>query len=84
MSERKLKNKKMYWHTGYMGGIKSIDYKTLMAKDSPRALKASVKGMLPKNSLGRKQINRLFIYKDENHKHEAQKPEIMEVKGARE
>ena len=84
LTGNKLKNKKMYWHTGYMGGIKSIDYKTLMAKDSPRALKASVKGMLPKNSLGRKQINRLFIYKDENHKHEAQKPEIMEVKGARE
>ena len=78
----KNKNKKYYWHTGFPGGIKEIDYKTLMQKDSPKALKIAVKGMLAKNSLGRKQINRLFAYKDENHKQQAQKPEVYVVKGA--
>lgn len=71
------------WHTGYIGGLKEVDYGTLMEKDSPKAVQLAVKGMLPKTSLGRKQITRLFIYKDENHKQMAQKPEKVEVKGVR-
>ena len=82
LTGNKLKNKKYYWHTGFPGGIKEIDYKTLMQKDSPKALKIAVKGMLAKNSLGRKQITRLYDYKDENHKQQAQKPEVYVVKGA--
>ena len=54
-----------------------------MQNDSPKAVQVAVKGMLPKTSLGRKQITRLHIYKDEKHNHEAQKPENVEVKGAR-
>lgn len=83
LTGNKLVDKKMRWHTGYIGGLKEIDYGTLMAKNSPKALEKAVKGMLPKTSLGRKQITRLHIYKDANHNHQAQKPEIVEVKGAR-
>lgn len=83
LTGKKLVDKKHRWHTGYIGGLKEIDYGTLMEKDSPKALQLAVKGMLPKTSLGRKQITRLFIYKDENHKQVAQKPEKVEVKGVR-
>ena len=83
LTGKKLTDKMLRWHTGYVGGLKEIDYGTLMQKDSPRALHTAVKGMLPKTTLGRKQITRLFIYKDASHKHEAQKPEKVEVKGVR-
>lgn len=83
LTGKKLVDKKMRWHTGYIGGLKEIDYGTLMQKNSPKAVMHAVKGMLPKNSLGRKQITRLHVYKDENHAHAAQKPEKIEVKGAR-
>ena len=83
LTGKKLTDKMHRWHTGYVGGLKEVDYGTLMAKDSPKAMQLAVKGMLPKTSLGRKQITRLFIYKDENHKQMAQKPEKVEVKGVR-
>ena len=83
LTGKKLTDKMHRWHTGYVGGLKEVDYGTLMAKDSPKAVQLAVKGMLPKTSLGRKQITRLFIYKDENHKQMAQKPEKVEVKGVR-
>ena len=83
LTGKKLTDKMHRWHTGYVGGLKEVDYGTLMAKDSPKAMQLAVKGMLPKTSLGRKQITRLFDYKDENHKQTAQKPEKVEVKGVR-
>ena len=83
LTGNKLTDKKLRWHTGYIGGLKEVDYGTLMQKDSPKAVHTAVKGMLPKTSLGRKQITRLFIYKDAEHKHAAQKPEKVEVKGVR-
>ena len=83
LTGKKLTDKKLRWHTGYIGGLKEIDYGTLMQKDSPRAMQVAVKGMLPKTSLGRKQITRLHIYAGETHNHEAQKPEKVEVKGVR-
>ena len=83
LTGNKLVDKKYRWHTGYVGGLKEVDYGTLMEKDSPKAVQLAVKGMLPKTTLGRKQITRLFIYKDENHKQVAQKPEKVEVKGVR-
>ena len=84
LTGKKLTDKKLRWHTGYIGGLKEVDYGTLLQKDSPKAVRVAVKGMLPKNSQGRKQITRLHIYKDAEHKHEAQKPEIVEIKGVRE
>ena len=54
-----------------------------MTNNSPKAIELAVKGMLPKTSLGRKQITRLHVYKDEAHKHAAQQPQKVEVKGVR-
>lgn len=81
LTGKKLEQKEMHWHTGYVGGLKTVDYKTLMAKDSPKAVTQAIKGMLPKNSIGRKQITRLHVYKDENHAHTAQQPELVSLKG---
>ena len=74
----KAKDKVYYHHTGYIGNMKKIQYKTLMAEKPEFALKKAVKGMLPDNSLGRKQLTRLRIFKDGEHTHEAQKPEVKE------
>ena len=78
-----MEQKKLRWHTGYIGGLKEVDYSTLMRENSCKVIEKAVKGMLPKTSLGRKQITRLHVYKDANHNHEAQKPETVELKGAR-
>lgn len=83
LTGNKAVDKKLRWHTGYIGGLKEVQYGTLMEKNSPKAVEVAVKGMLPKTSLGRKQFTRLHVYKDANHNHEAQKPEKVEIKGAR-
>ncbi len=83
LTGKKLEEKKLRWHTGYIGGLKEVGYDTLMKTNSPKAIMQAVKGMLPKTSLGRKQITRLHVYKDANHNHQAQKPETIEIKGAR-
>lgn len=82
LTGKKLEQKKLRWHTGFIGGLKEVDYKTLMEKNSCKVIEKAVKGMLPKNTIGRKQATRLYIYKDENHNHEAQKPEVVSLKGA--
>ena len=74
LTGRKLEQKKYYWHTGWIGGLKSISYKDMMANQADRAMTIAVNGMLPNNSLGRTQIKRLKAYKGAEHKHEAQKP----------
>ena len=84
LTGKKLEQKKLRWHTGFVGGLKTVDYKTLMAKDSRKVVEHAVKGMLPKNTLGRKEFTRLHVYKDAEHKHEAQKPEQVALKGVRE
>ena len=83
LTGKKLEQKKMRWHTGYIGGLKEVGYDTLMAKNSDKAVEKAVKGMLPKTSLGRKQITRLHVYKDAEHKHQAQNPEQITLKGVR-
>lgn len=83
LTGKKLEQKKLRWHTGYVGGLKEVGYDTLMKTDSTKAVIKAVKGMLPKNRLGRKQITRLRVYKGAEHNQEAQKPEIITVKGAR-
>ncbi|MDE5763817.1 MAG: 50S ribosomal protein L13 [Ruminococcus sp.] len=74
LTGKKLEQKKFYWHTGWIGGLKSISYKDMMAKQPERAMTIAVNGMLPNNTLGRNQIKRLRAYKGAEHKHEAQKP----------
>ncbi len=83
LTGNKLVDKKHIWHTGYIGGLKSVDYGTMMREDSRKVVELAVKGMLPKNSLGRKQFTRLHVYKDEKHGHDAQKPVATQVKGVR-
>ncbi len=83
LTGKKLEKKKMIWHTGYIGGLKEVKYDKLMSENSPKAVEKAVKGMLPKTSLGRKQFTRMKVYRDAEHKQEAQKPEVVEVKGVR-
>ena len=83
LTGKKLVDKKYIHHTGYIGGLKEVNYGTLLRENSPKAMELAVKGMLPKTSLGRKQFTRLHVYKDANHGHEAQQPQAVEVKGVR-
>ena len=83
LTGKKLSQKKLRWHTGYVGGLKEVDYKTLMATNSEKAVVQAVKGMLPKNSLGRKMLTRLRVFKGAEHEHIAQQPISIELKGAR-
>ncbi len=72
-------NQKMYrHHSGYIGGMKEIKYSDLMANNSDKALMKAIKGMLPKNSLGRKMLTNVRIYKGNEHNNQAQKPEKWE------
>ena len=79
LTGRKLEQKYYRHHSGYIGGLKEIQYKTLMATKPELAMQLAVKGMLPHNTLGAKAITRLKVYAGENHKHEAQKPVAVEV-----
>src|SRR5512136_3419385 len=74
LTGRKLKDKKYYHHTGYPGGIREARAEKLLAKKPTEMVRIAVKGMLPKNSLGRQMIRKLKIYAGPNHPHEAQKP----------
>lgn len=83
LTGKKLTQKMLRSHSGYIGGLKEMDYKTVMATKSDVAVMHAVKGMLPKNSLGRKMYSRLRVYKNAEHNHEAQKPVLVELKGVR-
>ena len=75
----KLSAKKYYRHSGYIGGIKETTAKELLEKRPEDVLRFAVKGMLPKNRLGRELNKKLFVYADENHPHSAQQPETLEL-----
>lgn len=77
LTGKKLEQKMKRHHTLYMGGMKEINYKTFLANKSDQAVYDAVKGMLPKNSIGRKMLKKLRVYKNENHEHEAQQPEVL-------
>lgn len=79
LTGKKLENKKFYWHTGWIGGIKSVSYKELMETKPEKAMMIAVNGMLPNNSQGRNQLKRLRTYRNSAHKHEAQKPVAYEL-----
>jgi large subunit ribosomal protein L13 len=77
---RKLTDK-MYHHvTGYIGNIKTMSLRDLLAKHPERAIEIAVKGMLPKNPLGRAMFKKLKVYKGANHPHAAQQPQVLDVK----
>ena len=72
----KLEDKIYRRHTGYIGNMKETQAKDMMSKDSTKVLMLAVKGMLPKNSLGRKMLTKLRVYKGAEHENAAQKPEV--------
>ena len=75
LTGRKLEQKYYRHHSGYVGGLKEVQYKTLMAETPEKAMMLAVKGMIPDNTIGRKALTRCRIYRDANHGHAAQKPE---------
>jgi large subunit ribosomal protein L13 len=82
LTGKKLEKKEYITHSGWIGGLKRTQYKTLMENCPEKAMMVAVKGMLPANTVGRKQLTRVRIYKGAEHNQEAQKPELcpFEVK----
>tara|TARA_B100001971_G_scaffold213155_1_gene245483 strand:- start:69395 stop:69838 length:444 start_codon:yes stop_codon:yes gene_type:complete len=77
----KLSDKNYYRYSGFIGGLKSRTAGELLANKPEQIVMEAVKGMLPKTSLGRKQLTKLRVFAGETHEHEAQKPEKYEIKG---
>ena len=67
-------------HTGYIGGLKQTTLKRMLETKPEAVITHAVKGMLPKNTLGRSMMRKLHVYAGPDHKHEAQKPEVLEIK----
>ena len=80
LTGNKLNQKYYRRHTGYIGGLKEVQYKTLMATKPELAMELAVKGMLPHNSIGAKSFTRLKVYAGAEHAQAAQKPVAVEVK----
>ena len=80
LTGNKLEQKKYQRHTGYIGHLKTVGYDVLMKNRPSFAMELAVKGMLPSTSLGRKSFTRLKVFDGADHKHQAQQPEVMEVK----
>ncbi len=80
LTGNKLEDKMYYNHSGYPGGLRERNAKTMIEKYPVEMVERAVKGMLPKNRLGRQIFKQLFVYAGSEHKHEAQKPERLEVK----
>ena len=80
LTGKKLEQKYYRRHSGYIGGLKEVQYKTLMANRPEMAMELAVKGMLPHNSLGDKSFTRLKVYAGANHNQQAQQPIAVEVK----
>ena len=80
LSGNKLRDKMAYKHSGYPGGLRSMSYAELMAKSPERAVEKAVRGMLPKNSLGRKTLTKLKVYAGPDHPHQAQQPQPYEIR----
>ena len=79
LTGNKLEDKKYYNHSGYPGGLRERNAKTMIEKYPVEMVERAVKGMLPKNRLGRQMYKKLFVYEGSEHKHAAQKPESLEV-----
>lgn len=74
LTGKKLEQKYHRYHTGYVGGLKEIQYKRLMSENPEKAMMLAVKGMLPHNTVGAKSLTRLRVYKGSEHNHAAQNP----------
>lgn len=80
LTGKKLYQKQMIKHSRFPGGLKTIDYKTLLQTKPERVIEAAVKGMLPHNKLGAKMYKKLKVYRGAQHPHEAQQPEVWEIR----
>ena len=81
LTGKKLENKYFYWHTGWIGGLKQIQYKDMMENNADRAMEIAIKGMLPHTKLGDVMRTHLFVYTGSEHPHQAQKPVELKIKG---
>ena len=79
LSGNKLEDKRAYRHSGYPGGLRSVAYRDLMAKHPERVVEKAVRGMLPKNTLGRQMLRKLKVYAGPDHPHQAQQPVPFEI-----
>lgn len=79
LTGRKMEKKNYYRHSGYIGGLKTITAKKLIEKRPEDVIRFAVKGMLPKNSLGRRLFKKLKVYAGDQHPHGAQQPETMSI-----
>src|SRR6202021_2832414 len=80
LSGNKLEQKYAHRHSGYPGGLRSVSYATLMATNPERVVEKAVRGMLPKNTLGRKTLSKLKVYAGPDHPHQAQRPQPYEIR----
>ncbi len=79
LTGNKLNNKMYYNHSGYPGGLRTRNAKTMIERYPVEMVERAVKGMLPKGSLGRQMYKKLFVYTGSEHKHEAQKPTVISI-----
>lgn len=79
LTGKKATDKIYYHHSEYRGGLKSVSAGELLAKNPVKLVELSVKGMLPKNTLGHQEFLKMHVYAGEEHKHEAQKPEKLDI-----
>ena len=81
VSGKKMEQKVYYSHSLYVGGMKETTLRDMMAKKPEKVIEKAVKGMLPKGPLGEQMYKKLHVYAGENHNHQAQKPEVLTIKG---
>ena len=79
LTGKKWDDKKYYRHTGYIGGIKEQTAKEVLTKKPEELIRMAVKGMLPRNKLGRQQLKKLKVYAGSDHPHQAQQPENLDI-----
>ena len=81
LTGNKINNKMYYNHSGYPGGLRERNAKTMIEKYPVEMVERAIKGMLPKGPLGRQMFKKLFVYAEADHKHQAQKPEVYTLRG---
>ena len=81
VSGKKMEQKVYYSHSLYVGGMKETTLREMMAKKPEKVIEKAVKGMLPNGPLGEQMYKKLHVYAGENHNHQAQKPEVLTIKG---
>ncbi len=79
LTGKKLEQKKYYRYSGYVGGLKETSARDMLEKNPEKMVYEAIKGMMPKNSLGRNMLTKLRVYKDAEHAHAAQKPETYTI-----